>query len=153
MSEEEKKYLMHDYNSGSLTIRKEFLPLIVCPGKIRNTKWYTIPEFDNDKWNEKYKDWFYRTFRDIIYEICKKRNIELPENQQQPSYNPENIGWYLPLAVHFEIVKMWQEENVPIDYDILRPYFRIYGKSNLERYVRDIMTDYGFECSIVDEEE
>ena len=136
MIREDNEYLLTDYKDSTLLIRKKFVPLIVYPGKIPNTYYYTVPVFSNQEMNREYHTWFYNEFREIINEICKKRNFELKHNQLNPDY--KRTGWYLPLAVHLEIVKMYAAENVPIVYDILRPTCSIYGHRSWENFRADV---------------
>ena len=137
MIRDDNEYKLDGYKDGSLFIRKKFVPLIVCPGKIPNTYYYTVPVFNDQEMNREYHTWFYNEFREIISEICKKRKFELKHNQLNPDY--KRTGWYLPLAIHLEIIKMWADEKVPIVYDILRPPEAIYGRRNWESYKSDII--------------
>lgn len=137
MIREDNEYMLNDYKDGSLLIRKKFVPLIVYPGKIPNTYYYTVPVFNDQEKNREYHTWFYNEFREIINQICKMRGFELKHNQLNPDY--KRTGWYLPLAVHLEIIKMWAEEGIPIVHDILRPPEAIYGRRNWESYKTDII--------------
>jgi len=135
--DELNKYLISDYKEGALLIRKKFLPLVVYPGKIEGTYYFTVPISNNQELNKEFHTWFYNDFREIVYDIVKKRNIDLKENQANPDY--KKLGWYLPMSIYLEIIKMWQEENVPIITDILRPPEAIYGRRNWENYKADII--------------
>ena len=128
MSNDEDKYLLEDYKPDIILVRKDFLPLIVCPGKWYNTYYYTIPRFKSEEMNEKYEQWFRTTFMDIVTDICKKLKYQLPENQQVQDI--KRFGWYLPLQIHLEILKMYAEDNIPIVFDILRPTRSIYKIPN-----------------------
>ena len=130
--DDEKKinYMVKNYDSGVVAIRMKLMPLVIMNGGYI-WSYYVLPAGDD----EEFINWWDDVFPDIIKKICKDKNMILASNQKRPSYN--KIGWYLPLSMIIEIIKVWNSENVPFyTGEIFRPPEKVYGK--IEHLIRRV---------------
>jgi hypothetical protein len=136
------EYSLDKYDSGTLFVRKDYLPLIVYLGKKEYSYWLTMPPSDNNELRKKFYTWFHNDFVAIVDHIVKKRGIVLDNGQERPSKAGGKYGWYLPLAVVLEVRKMWREENVPLQTEVLRPTDLIYGKGWTKKDITNVIAEY-----------
>lgn len=127
--ENKERYFLDDYKNDVLFIRKDFYPLIFIFGKRKWSVWVTVPPFKEGtpKKSEFFK-WFHSDFVEIVNFVAKKRNITLEEDQTKPSWISTEYGWYLPVGIVFELIKMWNKDHIPFMFDLARPADVIYGR-------------------------
>ncbi len=142
MREEANNHSMTRYDKGALLVRRDYLPLIVYHGKREYSYFVTMPPTDNVELTNKFDSWFHDDFVQIVSHIVEKRAILLEHGQKQPSQAGGKKGWYLPLAVLFELQKMWAEENVPILMELLRPTDLIYGKGWTKQDIENVIREF-----------